>query len=156
MVSCRVRDGVGVHVAAAVKAVVVFAAGGRHICDPRVTSLACRWSMRSGRALSYPTSHRRCSFMQSVGACARVRASTVSSAYVHMHRGTGVRTMAAYGDAPPGRRIMKLLFQVHGEMLFGSGIVNADPHAGNILIKPDQTIGPWAHTLRVVGLVGDR
>lgn len=40
-----------------------------------------------------------------------------------------------------GPRIMNLIFQFHGEMFFNDGMVNADPHAGNIMLMDDGRVG---------------
>lgn len=40
---------------------------------------------------------------------------------------------------PP--RIMDTIMRVHGEQLFKHGAFNADPHAGNFLLLPDDRIG---------------
>ena len=38
-------------------------------------------------------------------------------------------------------RIVPLIFEVHARQLFVDGAFNADPHAGNILICDDNSIG---------------
>ena len=38
-------------------------------------------------------------------------------------------------------RVVPLIFEVHAQQLFVDGAFNADPHAGNILICDDNSIG---------------
>jgi aarF domain-containing kinase len=40
-----------------------------------------------------------------------------------------------------GPRIAKLLYEVHGHELFHNGLVNSDPHAGNVLMLEDGRLG---------------
>jgi len=40
-----------------------------------------------------------------------------------------------------GPRLSRLLYDVHGHQIFDDGLFNSDPHAGNILMLPDDRLG---------------
>eukprot|EP00037_Helgoeca_nana_P027027 m.307307 g.307307 ORF g.307307 m.307307 type:complete len:567 (+) comp27380_c0_seq1:3594-5294(+) len=55
---------------------------------------------------------------------------------------TGNRAAYVQTTVPPNPpRIMDTIMRVHGEQLLVHGVFNADPHAGNFLLLPDDRIG---------------